>query len=72
MSLELVSTQLLPPHNAWPEGQLLAQALFEPQPYVHDMDCGAVQPPLPLQRAAVVAMLLVQLAALPHEVELVG
>ena len=67
-----MSTQLLPPHNACPEGQLLAQVLFEPQPNVQDMLCEAVQAPLPLQMAAVVAVLLVQLAALPHKVALVG
>lgn len=70
----LRSTQLDPPHSAVPVGQLVAQVGFPSvrQPYMHDIIVDAVQEPLPLHSAAVVAMPLVQLAAAPQEVVLDG
>jgi len=66
----LRSTQLVPPQSAVPLGQLVAHR-FEPsvrQPYMHDIIMEALHVPLPLHNAAVTAVLLVQLAAAPHDV----
>jgi hypothetical protein len=69
---EVVSTQL-PPHSPCPVGQLAAQANTPSvrQPYMQDIDMPAVHIPLPLQREAAVALLLLQVAA-AQEMALVG
>jgi len=60
-------------HGFCPEGQVDAQTVPPLwQPKAHVIEVGAVQAPLPLHNAAVVAIPPVQEAAAPHEVALVG
>ena len=59
-----------PPHRPCPEGQLLAQAGVPSarQPNMHGIIVDGMQVPVPLHRAAVVAVPPMQLAPPPQDI----